>query len=60
MFRRHALPVPGQHGLVVTRARRPEETIWRDIQLIMWRPCVLYLMVVAAAAIPGIAVLLRM
>lgn len=57
VYRRHALPVPGPHGLVITCARAPKETVWRDIQLIMWRPCVLYLLVVSAAALPGMVVL---
>ena len=57
VYRRHALPVPGPDGLLVTRARKPGESVWRDVQLIMWRPCALYLLVVCTAALPGILAL---
>ena len=58
VFRRHAAPVPGPDGLLVSRARGPGESVWRDVQLLMWRPCVLYLLCVSVAALPAVAALL--
>ena len=53
-YRAGAFPVPGSDGLVVTAARRPHESIGRDVVLVLYRPCVLFLIIVALAALPGI------
>ena len=56
-YRQARRPVPGTDGMVVTTARGERETVLRDVMLIVWRPCVFYLLVATAAAIPGVVAL---
>jgi hypothetical protein len=53
-YRSAALPVPGSDGLVVSARRRADDSIGRDVILVLYRPCVLFLIFVALAALPGI------
>lgn len=51
---RAAAVVPGPDGLVVSRPRQPHETVDRDVLLVLYRPCLLFLVIAAIAALPGI------
>jgi hypothetical protein len=53
-FRTGGAPVAGPRGLVITVERRAHETIGRDIVLAVFRPCLLFLLLAAAAALPGL------
>jgi hypothetical protein len=53
-YRSGGLPVPGTSGLVVTMPRADHETLWRDVLLVVWRPCVFYALVATVIAIPGV------
>ena len=53
-FRAGALPIAGDAGLVVTVPRRGHETISRDVLLLVWRSCVVFVAVVLLAALPGL------
>lgn len=53
-YRESSLLAAGPGGLVVAVPRHRAETISRDVLLLIWRPCVLFLVVAALAALPGI------
>jgi hypothetical protein len=53
-FRSSRLPVPGPGGLVVSVPRSPSATVGRDVLLVIWRPCVVFLLVAVLAALPGV------
>ncbi len=53
-YRSAGLPVPGSDGLVVSARRRGDDSIGRDVVLVLYRPCVLFLVFAALAALPGI------
>lgn len=53
-YRTAGLAVPGADGLVVTAPRGRDEPAGRDVVLLLYRPCVLFLVAVALAALPGV------
>lgn len=53
-YRSAGHPVPGSDGLVVSARRRADDSIGRDVVLVLYRPCVLFLIFAALAALPGI------
>lgn len=53
-FRAGAAPIPSDRGQVVTVGRNPAETIRRDLVLLLWRPCLLFLVATILAALPGL------
>ena len=58
-FRGSLAPQPGRHGLVVARAG---DTAFgdADVALALWRPCVAYLVIGIAVALPGLISALTM
>lgn len=46
--------LPGDRGLVIAVRRRPHETLDRDVLLVLFRPCLVFLIVAALAALPGV------
>jgi hypothetical protein len=52
-FRSLTAPQPGPHGLVVARAGKATFGDV-DVALALWRPCVAYLVIVVAVALPGL------
>lgn len=50
------MAIPGNDGVLIWRPRTPEQTLLRDLLLVVWRPCALYLLVTTAIAIPGLIV----
>lgn len=53
-YRAGGAPVPGSDGLIVTARRRRDDTIGRDVVLVLYRPCILFLIFAALAALPGV------
>jgi hypothetical protein len=53
-FRRSAVPIPGEAGIVVTR-NPADAGSFGAIALAVWRPCVAYVLVVVAIALPALA-----
>ena len=57
-FRASHLPLPGPRGIVVVKTE-PSVQFWREVSLLAWRPIVLYLVIGAIVALPGLLGLLR-
>lgn len=54
-FRGGGAPIAGARGLVITVERRPDDRVRRDLVLLLWRPCLLFLIACTLAALPGLA-----
>jgi len=57
-FRDSAALVPGPAGIQISRAGDAGST-YTDLALSLWRPCVAYLLILAAVALPGLATALH-
>lgn len=55
-YRRSAAPIAGDAGIVITLADRTAPRR-RDLLLLVWRPCVLYLLAASLVALAGVAAL---
>ena len=58
-FRRSAVPIAGSGGIVVTR-NPADARGFGAIALALWRPCVAYVLVVVAIALPALAAAFKM
>lgn len=54
-FRSADVPIPGTRGLVVSLPPRRGHAIDRDVLLVLYRPCMLFLVIAAIVALPFLA-----